>query len=353
MAVEDQAGELGPARSSSSSKPTSPGPSTTGAASYVYPIRSLLPREIQPATDQGQTPMMLRAKGRATSEEMLSHASSPLTTPPATAVSESEKSLAAYDDGVLSLLKAAISMSGDRSTRSDQGGIQSTSGSSVTATGESSVPMSPAVTGPSEEKVASGTFAAAQSAAAMLSQIATSAGLLSTSSSSNRPASTSGATSPEPDYFTAVSEPSDGGFEEGEEGSGPASGAESQPAGAISNISQTGIVHLGPTPESPSRDASPRPEDGVDFSDDPAWAESAREAAEARDEPEEDKLVVAYRFEHLETTGGHHIVTGREGRLTKCDDEVCQHSKVSRRLSIIPPFCSRFVRPERCRHSVC
>lgn len=32
---------------------------------------------------------------------------------------------------------------------------------------------------------------------------------------------------------------------------------------------------------------------------------------------------MTFRFEHKEDEDGHHVVTGREGKLTRCEDEVC------------------------------
>ncbi|EIN12484.1 hypothetical protein PUNSTDRAFT_118301 [Punctularia strigosozonata HHB-11173 SS5] len=165
---------------------------------------------------------------------------------------------------------------------------------------------------PSSVMIAAGTSGIAHAA---VSVVQTGTGLLS-ASPPRHPPSTSGTASPEPDYYTAVSGSSDGGSDEEDEVSEYGSGSESQVPGVVSTIPQSGIVHLGPTPGT-----IPPTQRTVDFSDDPAWAESAREAAEARGETEEERLVVTHKLEHVEMADGHHVVTGREGKLLKCEDE--------------------------------
>lgn len=47
-------------------------------------------------------------------------------------------------------------------------------------------------------------------------------------------------------------------------------------------------------------------------------SESASQLSSEADEP-----VMTVRFEHVTTEDGHHVVVGREGKLQKCEDEVC------------------------------
>jgi hypothetical protein len=42
---------------------------------------------------------------------------------------------------------------------------------------------------------------------------------------------------------------------------------------------------------------------------------------EAEEESEEAEPIVTFRFEHVSTGDGHHVVVGREGKLRKCEDE--------------------------------
>jgi hypothetical protein len=44
-----------------------------------------------------------------------------------------------------------------------------------------------------------------------------------------------------------------------------------------------------------------------------------------------DEPVMTVRFEHVTTEDGHHVVVGREGKLQKCEDEVCHVSCLSPR----------------------
>lgn len=47
-------------------------------------------------------------------------------------------------------------------------------------------------------------------------------------------------------------------------------------------------------------------------------SESSSQLSSEADEP-----VMTVRFEHVTTEDGHHVVVGREGKLQKCEDEVC------------------------------
>jgi hypothetical protein len=38
--------------------------------------------------------------------------------------------------------------------------------------------------------------------------------------------------------------------------------------------------------------------------------------------PSNDDPLVTFRFEHREDDDGHHVVVGREGKLSRCEDEV-------------------------------
>jgi hypothetical protein len=50
-------------------------------------------------------------------------------------------------------------------------------------------------------------------------------------------------------------------------------------------------------------------------------SESSSQLSSEADEP-----VMTVRFEHVTTEDGHHVVVGREGKLQKCEDEVCAHA---------------------------
>lgn len=49
---------------------------------------------------------------------------------------------------------------------------------------------------------------------------------------------------------------------------------------------------------------------------------------------------IAVRYAHVEDENGHHLIVGREGKLTKCEDEVRVRSVVTRdpTLKPISPF---------------
>lgn len=130
----------------------------------------------------------------------------------------------------------------------------------------------------------------------------------------------------------------------------------------VSNISQSGIVHLGPvvtgtTPpifrtQSVGSSSESRGRSGLDSVSSaassmrhggsgqgqssglpsstgsrPPSPTSAMESegslntgtqASTSDSPQ-----ITFRYQHLEDENGHHLIVGREGTLTKCEDEVC------------------------------
>ena len=46
-------------------------------------------------------------------------------------------------------------------------------------------------------------------------------------------------------------------------------------------------------------------------------ASLSSESAESGEGPH-----IAFRYAHVEDANGHHLIVGREGKLTKCEDEV-------------------------------
>jgi hypothetical protein len=124
-----------------------------------------------------------------------------------------------------------------------------------------------------------------------------------------------------------------------------------------SNFSQMGLVHLGPADLSPSRDRSPVSstyqqttmarsreqssspatnslaiEREIDVVELPSTrtTSSASGSTSASDSysmsapssVSEDGPHVTFRYQHLQDEDGHHLIVGREGKLTKCEDEV-------------------------------
>jgi hypothetical protein len=95
----------------------------------------------------------------------------------------------------------------------------------------------------------------------------------------------------------------------------------------------------GPGEETRSNEESAVEEDEDDMMMD---AESAadRSASEVSRQGEEPLMTV--RFEHVTTDDGHHVVTGREGQLKKCEDEV---------RNVFTRFTTRTTRSPRSLHS--
>lgn len=158
----------------------------------------------------------------------------------------------------------------------------------------------------------------------------------------------------------------------------------------ITNYSQSGIVHLAPIdPDSlvpPPRSCSvasssrgptrPVSEGPVEFPSDrdggavgvvhlpstqasrPASSTSGPASARASSRSVDgtsssDGPRITFRYTHLEDENGHHLIVGREGSLTRCEDEVCYFlPRINDRPSNFE-IVSRYVPLALCKALVC
>lgn len=67
-------------------------------------------------------------------------------------------------------------------------------------------------------------------------------------------------------------------------------------------------------------------EDDVPIDAEAAADQSAKERATSQSSRANEETLMTVRFEHVTTDDGHHVVTGREGQLQKCEDEVSRSS---------------------------
>lgn len=128
---------------------------------------------------------------------------------------------------------------------------------------------------------------------------------------------------------------------------------------AVPNFSQTGIVHLAPLDSYPRSHSSSRPRPGhsADRTSSPVrpldaidrdmnivhlpstrpdsmtsasasgyasggGSGSAYESAKSSSGSSSEGPQITFRYQHMEDDDGHHLIVGREGKLTKCEDEV-------------------------------
>ena len=80
---------------------------------------------------------------------------------------------------------------------------------------------------------------------------------------------------------------------------------------------------IGNTDYPMERDWAERSETSLSVRDssEMATASGGEEAEDGRDGSEQDEPIVTFRFEHVATDDGHHVVVGREGMLQRCEDE--------------------------------
>ncbi len=86
--------------------------------------------------------------------------------------------------------------------------------------------------------------------------------------------------------------------------------------------------------------------------------ETGRSGGSSSGYPSSDEPLVTFRFEHREDSDGHHVVIGREGKLSRCEDEVrtftsCVMSVLSHWTHCICTFISPLGLPDLCKGSVC
>lgn len=125
-----------------------------------------------------------------------------------------------------------------------------------------------------------------------------------------------------------------------------------------SNFSQSGIVHLAPIDSSLSRSRSTRgrspssaPLDSIDrdmnivhlpstnadtavstaASLSGSGSSSADESGKSGSGSSSEGPHITFRYQHMEDEDGHPLIVGREGKLTKCEDEVSGATVKSRR----------------------
>jgi hypothetical protein len=333
-AVDRTDGPSSPAPASAASL-LSPSLSSSERTSFVYPARSLLSKDIQPAMsppadDRPRSPFSQR---RPTSL-------SRRTTNSATDGNDTDGSVGSSAGraagGRLPTLMSAV---GGR-TQPSSAVHDSRNRASV------SPPSSPSRnrrqlkkedTAPSlDQTMAPAAFATSNSAAVALTQlVGQSTGhqamsLLPPSHSllASRREGRSPDVSRDADYFSTPDD--SGGPDRAESPGREVSPPDADADNDRPSLSMAGIVHLGPRNNSNTslvrsrgrsmRSGSP----GGEPSDSSGDRDSSRMSPPQRPESAagtDEQLIVTQRFQYVTDADGHHVVTGREGVLTRCEDE--------------------------------
>lgn len=114
------------------------------------------------------------------------------------------------------------------------------------------------------------------------------------------------------------------------------------------NLSESGIVHLAPLnpPNSSTRASSSSGSARHSGYTGSLQVGSTDEDAQSNSQPSasvsntSSEPIVTARFEHREDKDGHHLLTGRDGVLVNCEDEVCW---IHRLYSLVLMHCSPYV----------
>lgn len=332
--------------------------SDAATSSFVYPARSLLSKHIQPATEEqskhGSTARPALG-GRVASEDSRPSHAFPRGPPSDTSDTQSRYSRrGSFHQENYGQVPALIRSASTRT----QPKTSLTDGPEPAGKGQTSEP-SKASALPSHGDESIGTFASALSAAAVLTQVASEASPLRGCADSPRMTRTSSVASSTHDseYFTTLEAPE----EPPQETQAPPatedgvdSGEERDQPGNPLNYSKAGIVHLGParsvdsgserhtesygSMESRGRTGRSRyssmpqatdESDNRSDSEQPQDSESANFSVISANVSEDEPLLVTHKFDFVTTDDGHHVITGREGKLTRCEDEVSKLSMLS------------------------
>lgn len=352
-------------------------PSVSTTSSFVYPVRSLLAKNIQPATDeqnQQQPPVRLGGVGRSPSEDARHH-SREHGEPSRSDASDAPHRLARRGSfhqedfgSVPALIRSASVRTqpktstqtrahlGRRNTDNSLRG--SPPPSDALAEGETAVapahdsPSAPTESPPKGDDLSTTMFAAALSAAATLTQIAHEPGFNDAGESAGGPrtgAIPSTPSSSHSEYFTTPEGPDDGSAAQEPDAEDVRDDRPQSPM----NYSKAGIVHLGPSHTTPANSESqsgsvgstksrgrstepsssaptsnqrPGTDTAVEDDDEPSGSASGdvlSRAISGSSRGSEDPLLVTHKYDFATDEDGHHVIVGREGKLTRCEDEVC------------------------------
>jgi hypothetical protein len=306
---------------------------------FVYPIKSLLSRDIQPASksdaEGAQSAVRPRLLGRLSTESSTTFSRHELDFQSERSPTTAAKTSSQADD--MASIPALIRSSSSRAppsvktagplTPDPTHGHESSASSAPPSSSNSTLPSI-------DETLAPTAFSMSTSAAAALTQVVrdSATGPLSLpipSMDSSRPSSPLNSGPPSSDYFTT---PEMDGIETAPSDTDKASETqepESEPEPEPFNISLTDIVRLGPLGDRESMQSrgrsmqSRRSMEGAERSTDMSNDTRASSLSQPQSPSDpEDELLVTQRFSSMTDEDGHHVMAGREGVLTRCEDEV-------------------------------
>lgn len=104
---------------------------------------------------------------------------------------------------------------------------------------------------------------------------------------------------------------------------GPPSGSESEQGSAGRVRKKAAFTSLSGSAGSPMGSDSARAgSSGVEASGEASSSSVSMRSNKSVSSSKSGEPLLSFRFEHVRNEDGHHIITGREGKLTRCEDEV-------------------------------